>query len=357
MVNHSTAAEHITPKLKVSLCEDRNEWIKWISNHTSCSYFQWYFRDVIEQVFGHTPHFFVARDNDGTILAALPLIEMKSSLFGHFAVSLPFVNYGGLVTHSEHYEAVNQLIKYVENWGVQNSLEHITLRQTYPLENCDWSLQDHKIAMILELPETEEELMQSFKAKLRSQIRRPSKEGATARTGGPELLDDYYKVFSRNMRDLGTPVYSKQLFKSLLESEHCNSRLVVVYLDNIPVAASFLIKHGDTMEIPWASSLREYNRYSVNMLLYWRSLTYSIEHGCKYFDFGRSNKESPTYRFKKQWGSEERQLHWYQWTPGGEGNVRLDPQNSKFALATKIWQKLPLAIANLIGPHIVKNIP
>ena len=111
------------------------------------------------------------------------------------------------------------------------------------------------------------------------------------------------------------------------------------------------------MEIPWASSLREFNRFSVNMLLYWESLSYSIEQGCQFFDFGRSNKDAPTYRFKKQWGAEEKQLHWYQWTPEGEEAVRLDPQNSKFSLATKAWQKLPVPIANLIGPGIVKNIP
>ena len=111
------------------------------------------------------------------------------------------------------------------------------------------------------------------------------------------------------------------------------------------------------MEIPWASSLREFNRFSVNMLLYWESLSYSIEQGCQFFDFGRSNKDAPTYRFKKQWGAEEKQLHWYQWTPEGEEAVRLDPQNSKLSLATKAWQKLPVPIANLIGPGIVKNIP
>lgn len=346
------------PKLyRTEQCTDSTSWDEFTDTHCDCEYFRWAFGAVVEAQFGHKLHYLTSIDANRQIVAALPIIEMKSWLFGHFGVSLPFVNYGGLICNPEHPNAGTELLNFADQWAKEHNLQHLTLRQQQPLSDCSWALQDHKIAMILELPDSEEALMKSFKAKLRAQVRRPIKEGATARRGSIELLDDFYTVFTRNMRDLGTPVYGRNWFKALLSETWLHTQLIVVYLDRQPVAAAFLIKHNDTMEIPWASSLREFNRFSVNMLLYWESLCYSIDQGCSHFDFGRSSKESPTYRFKKQWGSQEKQLYWYQWTPSGKDSVRLDPKNSKFALATRVWQKLPLTVANFLGPYLVKNLP
>ncbi|NHN36692.1 FemAB family PEP-CTERM system-associated protein [Pseudomaricurvus alcaniphilus] len=352
-----TAAAPYTNTYQAKTWHDPESWDNFVRSHTDCVYFRWSFREVIQQQFGHKPHYLAVTDHENQLVAVLPLIEMKSRLFGHFGVSLPFVNYGGMICSPDHPMAAKELFSAAGEWAKLNQLQHLTLRQDQQLTDCAWPLQTHKIAMLLELPESGDLLMKSIKSKLRAQVRRPTKEGAIAKRGGVELLDDFYSVFARNMRDLGTPVYSRNWFKALLETSSLASTLVIVYLEKKPVAAAFLIRHGDTMEIPWASSLREFNRFSVNMLLYWESLCCSIEKGCRFFDFGRSNKESPTYRFKKQWGAEEKQLYWYQWTPQGQEAVRIDPQNSKFALATKIWQKLPLPIANLLGPGLVKNIP
>ena len=158
------------------------------------------------------------------------------------------------------------------------------------------------------------------------------------------------------MRDLGTPVYAKSWFEKLASGLGERCKIAIVYLQGKPVAAGFLVQHGDTIEIPWASSVRWANKYSVNMLLYWQVLEYSIESGAKYFDFGRCDKDSNTYRFKKQWGAEEKQLYWLQYEKNDSQN-QLNPKNDKFSAMIKMWQKLPLAIANLIGPFIVKNIP
>lgn len=350
--NHSNDIEY-----QVSWWNDAPSWDRFIQAHSSCVYYRWQFKDLIKNAFGHQTHHLAATDPKGNLAAVLPLTELKSLLFGHFAVSLPYVNYGGVLVDDAHPDAARAILRTVSDWSKRRNIEHTTLRQDRSLNQCDWDLQTHKLAMVLELPDTPDALMKSFKSKLRAQVRRPIKEGAEAKTGGLELLNDFYAVFCRNMRDLGTPVYSRKWFETLLDTAWLSPQLVVVYLNGQPAAAAFLIQHGDTMEIPWASSLREFNRFSVNMLLYWESLCYSIAQGCRFFDFGRSNKESATYRFKKQWGSEEKQLYWYQWTPPGQDAVRLDPNNSKFSLATRMWQRLPLSVANAIGPHLVKNLP
>lgn len=338
-------------------CDSSFEWDDFILSHGHSRYLQWDFKCAVEEAFGHTAHYLFVRAESGEPLAALPLIEIRSRAFGSSITSLPFVNQGGLVLREPNQGLVARIGQLLSDWASRASVGSVTLRDVEPYEMSDWVTQTHKVGMLLPLPKSTDELMSSFKAKLRSQVRRPGKSGAHAEHGHLNLLDDFYYVFCRNMRDLGTPVYGKNWFKVLLETFKEDSRLVVVYHEGEPVAASFLVKHGSRMEIPWASSLRKANRISVNMLLYWESMCYAISRGCEVFDFGRSNVDSSTLRFKKQWGAQEQPLYWYQWVPPGAENVRLDATSDSFGLAIKLWQKLPLGVANLLGPHIVKNIP
>jgi len=216
----------------------------------------------------------------------------------------------------------------------------------------------HKVTFFLDLPDSEDVLLKSFKAKVRSQIKRPLREDMYAKSGGLELLDNYYKIFSYNMRDLGTPVYSKKFFKSILQNLPDNSKIIIVYSKHkVPVASAFLLMHRDTVEIPWASSLREYNKFSPNMLLYWEVLKFCINNGYKKFDFGRCSPDTGTHRFKKQWGGVEKQLYWHYFLNQKDKLPDLNPNNPRYNLLIKIWQKLPVFATNFIGPHLIKNIP
>jgi len=207
------------------------------------------------------------------------------------------------------------------------------------------------------LPQTEDELWGGFSSKLRAQIRRPQKEGATCDEGGVEFADDFYEVFSRNMRDLGTPVYPKVFFTEICNRFSERVRFFVVRMQGRPVAAAYTIGHRDTLEIPSASSLREFNRYSPNMLLYWSVLRYAIRQGFRTFDFGRTSIDSGPYRFKKQWGAEPQSLAWHYILQQGGELPRINPDNPKYRLAVSIWRRLPVSIANLIGPRVVKHLP
>ena len=134
--------------------------------------------------------------------------------------------------------------------------------------------------------------------------------------GSQELLKDFYKVFSENMRDLGSPVHSQEFFSLIFKYLGVNTKIGIVYHYDIPVAGGIIIIFRDTIEIPWASSLREYNRLSPNMLLYWSFLEFAGNKGFKFFDFGRSTINSGTFRFKKQWGARSENLVWYKFYQG-----------------------------------------
>jgi lipid II:glycine glycyltransferase (peptidoglycan interpeptide bridge formation enzyme) len=111
------------------------------------------------------------------------------------------------------------------------------------------------------------------------------------------------------------------------------------------------------MEIPWASTLRSYNHTSINMIMYWKILEFAVQQGFEVFDFGRCSEDAGTYRFKQQWGAEPVKLYWDYLLPEGENLPKLNPNNPKFRVLIAVWQRLPVWLANLIAPRIVKALP
>lgn len=314
------------------------------------------FRDLIQKVFGHPTYYLSALDAEGTVCGVLPLVRLRSRLFGDFMVSMPYFNYGGaLATEPAVAEA---LMERAATLGDELGVSHVEFRDVVS-RGDRWPVRTDKVVMELALPVDEEALWKQVGPKIRAQVRRPHKDGReiSVERGGLELLPDFYRVFSINMRDLGTPVYGQGFFREILQRLDARARIILVKVSGQPAAAGFLLQGNERMEIPWASSLREFNGIGVNMLMYWEALRLSIERGCRVFDFGRSSVDSGTYRFKRQWGAEPRQLYWHYWLADGGELPALNPNNPKFRLAIRVWQKLPVAVANLLGPPIVRNLP
>jgi serine/alanine adding enzyme len=333
----------------------QTEWREYVERAAGAElYHDHRWRSLIEGLFGHRAYYLFAADGSGRFRGVLPLLRLKSRLFGDFLVSLPYVNYAGVLADST--AARDALLAEAARLAQELELAHVELRHRGE-PSLEWPHRDDKVTMLLDLPGSGDALWKRFKPKLRAQIRRAEKAGAEAGHGGPELLDDFYAVFARNMRDLGTPVYPKRFFAAILETFPRETRIVVVRLSGRPVAAAFLLSHRDRLEIPWASSLREHNPAGVNMLLYWSVLEYAADASFRTFDFGRSSRDSGTYRFKAQWGAEPQPLRWHYWLPQGRELPRLNPSNPKYRAAISLWRRLPVPVANLLGPGIVKNLP
>ncbi|MHB2155301.1 FemAB family XrtA/PEP-CTERM system-associated protein [Calditrichota bacterium GD2] len=331
-------------------------WDAFVDRHPSGRIYQktvW--KAIFEQAFGRKTLYYFAEDEAGEIQGVLPLVHFHTFIAGKQLISLPYVNYGGPIF--KHELAAELLMTKMRELLEATNSDVVEIRYDRA-QAFDLPVKENKVTFYLTLPDSAEDLLKSFKAKVRSQIKRPTKEGMYAQIGHINLLNDFYHVFCRNMRHLGTPVYSKKIFQVILNSLPEQTHIVVVFSkDRLPVAAAFLMGYKQTMEIPWASSLRKYNRYSPNMLLYWEALKLAIEKGYKIFDFGRGTREGGTYRFKKQWGGDEIQLYWY-YLLGPNGQLpQVNKENPKFERAIKIWQKLPLWFTNLAGPPIVRNIP
>ncbi len=363
---------------------DRELWDGYVQKHPDASLYHLYgWRNAIHNTYGHATYYLMltarerevdARNERGgdsgeSILGVLPVVHLKHALFGNCLVSLPFLDSGGILASSR--DAEEELLSEVVILGRKIGVSRIELRQERLLESCnDMSAVSNKnlrtpllvatssnrVRMLLNLPESAEMLTMSFKSKLRSQIVKPLKEGLTSKTGGTELLDDFYSVFSVNMRDLGSPVHSMKLMRHVLNEFSESSRIVAIYKARKPVAAALVVGFRKVLRNPWASSLRKYSVLGPNMLLYLRVLEHACVNGYQVFDFGRSSPGEGTYKFKEQWGATPAQLYWHYISLDGRLPNPERVGKESFETATRCWQKLPLIVTKIIGPSIRKHI-
>ena len=312
--------------------------------------------EIAREVFGHRALFVEARDAAGTLVGVLPVIQQKSRLLGNFATSVAFFNYGGALSADP--EIARQMMVRASESADTLGCRYLEFRDIRSRPG-EWSLRTDKVTLHLALPATFEALSKRLGAKLRSQVKRAEREGVRCRTGTAALLDDFYGVFAENMRDLGTPVYPKRFLEAILQRFESYCQLVVIDWQGEPAAAAFLTFWQGRAEVPWASCRAKAKPLGLNMKLYWELLNLAVGRGCTLFDFGRSTVDSGTYRFKRQWGAEPVPLYWYRWERHGSGHERPggEEKGRVMELATSVWQRLPLGIANRLGPLISGALP
>jgi serine/alanine adding enzyme len=305
---------------------------------------------------GHKPFNLAAFSDSGSLVGILPLSFVRSPLFGKFLVSQPYLNTGGVWADEE--EVAVALVDQAVRLADQLDVKHLELRHEVRLDHPKLNAErTDKVHMRLALPASSEELLKSFKSKLRSQIKKGAENPFEIEFGGEKLLPQFYGLFAHNMRDLGTPVYSRGLFRSILTAFGGDrAELAVVRLHGTPVAGALLVHDHDRTEVPSASSLRQFNATGANMWMYWRLLERAIERGSTTFDFGRSSIGSGTYKFKEQWGAVAYPAVWqYYVRRGNPADMRPDSPNKQRLIS--IWQRLPVWLTKFIGPSIVRGIP
>jgi serine/alanine adding enzyme len=302
----------------------------------------------------HVPYCLEAREGE-TTRGLLPLAYVRSLLFGRFLVSLPYLNTGGVLTDDP--AVATPLIDRAIQLADELKVRYLELRHEQPIDHPALTAQmADKVHMRLPLPPNSQELWNHLPSKVRNQVRKAQKINLTVDWGNHDLLPEFYSVFSENMRDLGTPVYGSVFFQSILEQFPDHAELAVVRHGRVAVAVALLLHGWGISEVPSASSLRHYRASNANMLLYWHLLERAIKRGNHVFDFGRSTRESNTYRFKKQWGARPDPAVWQYYLR--RGSIRdLRTENPKYQRWSRLWQHLPLALTRSIGPWIVRGIP
>jgi FemAB-related protein (PEP-CTERM system-associated) len=330
-----------------------SEWDDFVRRQERWTHFHLYgWRRVMEDALRHETLYLSARDEAGALAGIQPLVRVKSPLFGHFVVSMPFLNYGGPLGEDDAVRALSTRAAELADESGADLLE-LRSRGEQPL---DLPASHRKVTVTLDLhPGDSEVTWSGLKGKLRSQVRRPMKEGVAVRFG-PDQLDPFYRVFAENMRDLGTPVLGRKVFEAIRDGFGDSVWFGCAWLGEEPIAGGCGFVWNGEFEMTWASSLRVHNRIAPNMLLYWRFIERAAQQGLRTFNFGRCTPGGGTHRFKQQWGGRDEVLWWYHRQTDEDASTP-KPDDGALSLGPKVWRKLPLPVANLVGPRIVRLIP
>jgi FemAB-related protein (PEP-CTERM system-associated) len=332
----------------------RAAWSEFIAQSPSATFghlIAW--REVIRDSLGHRPHYLIAL-RDSRIVGVLPLFCAQTWWRARSVISIPWLDYGGVCSEDpEAREALSEAAcAMTREWGAGyaefRSVEMVT--EKLPVSQ-------KRVTFLLNLESDSELVWKKFDAKLRNQIRKSQKAELTTEIGGVELLDEFYRVFCFNMRDLGTPVWGKDLFRATLAAFEDPARLILVKKDGQVIAAGLILAFKDRLYVPSASAYRHALEHCPNHALYWTVIELGCRENRKWFDFGRSAIDSNTFRFKKQWNPEPTQLNWQYFLNGPAEIPEVNPRNPKYRMFVGAWQKLPLAIANILGPRVIRNFP
>ena len=292
---------------------------------------------------------------DGTrIVGVFPFVQVKSAIFGNLGCSMPFVNYGGPCADTPDVE--HALLERARAISRELKLNYLEIRSRRHLGDA-LPCNTHKVSLTLALSKDPDVLWKAFKTGHRQEIRRGYKNGFVVRFGGAELFEPFYEIMSESWRNLGTPLYNRHYFRSLLETFPEATRLCVVYADGEPAAAAFDGLHGDTIEGMWMGAKAKYRHRLVSYVLYWELIKNAAEAGFARFHFGRSTADSGSEAFKKKWNASVDQLYWHYILPEGAAMPALNVDNPRYRMAIDVWRRLPIGVTQFIGPSIARCIP
>ena len=331
--------------------QDRERWEQFVQRHSQCTnYHRWSWKQVFERVFGWQARYLLAEE-DEVVRGVLPLIHQRCMLRSYLS-SMPHLKGGGIVAESREAELALFQTAVAEAGRIDATyleLRHATEHELPLVER------EEKVGAMVPVGATAEERLRRLDKKTRNLVRKSLTYGMTAEFGSSEVLDAFYGVYRRNMRDLGSPSYSRTFFAEILNCFPNETRICIVRLEGQVVAAGFLLGFRRILEVGWASSYRKFLNLKPNMFLYWKILEFAAEHGHEFLDFGRSSRDSGTLQFKLQWGAVQSDLHWGYWRRDQSYLGR--PRSGGMQFASRVWKRLPLAITNVLGPALVRNIP
>jgi len=340
-------------KVQIRICDenDRERWDHFVAQEPQCTnYHRWCWRHVFQEVFGW-PAIYLLAEEAGTVRGILPLILQKCLLRSYLS-SMPHLKGGGIVADSPDIERL--LLASAIETARQHNASYLELRQLQEHKLPLVSRQD-KVGAILPVEGDSVKRLQRLDKKTRNLVRKSLTFGMTSEIGGSTLLDEFYDVYRENMRDLGSPSYSRDFFEMILTYLPDETRICIARLDGETVAAAFLMGFRESLEVAWASSYRKFLQLKPNMFLYWNVLTFAAEQGYRFLDFGRSSRGSGTYEFKLQWGAVPTPLYWGYWSNRAASIPTTQAQG--FQIASRMWRHLPVTVTNMLGPKLVRHIP
>jgi FemAB-related protein (PEP-CTERM system-associated) len=306
---------------------------------------------VLHQVFGHATHFLYA-ERDGCIEGVLPLAQVKSLLFGHALVSLPFADYGGVAASNP--AAADALEAQAQKIAGRLGAGHLELRNV-DRRHQDWPLQDLYVSLRKPILADDEANLLAIPRKQRAMVRKGIKNGL--RSEIDPGVDRFFALFADNVHRHGTPAMPKRWFRALRDEFGADCEvLTVVTEDGRPLSSVLSFYFRDQVLPHHAGDDLAARDLAANDFKYWELMRRAAARGIKQFDFGRSKQGSGPHAFKKNWGFEPTPLHYEYCLYKRDTVPQNNPGNAKYKLMIAAWRRMPLGLANWLGPFIVRNL-
>jgi FemAB-related protein (PEP-CTERM system-associated) len=344
-----TALKAVT--VRVYGAADAARWDAYVLAHPHATFFHragW--KRVIEQAFGHRTHFLLA-ERAGELVGVLPLAEIKSRLFGHSLGALPFCAYGGVVADDDAAQhALDAAAQALATKLGVGALEYRNQRAQHPA----WPTKDLYVTFKKAIDPDVEANLNAIPRKQRAMVRKGIKAGLTGEIDRDTTR--FFDAYSSSVHRLGTPVFSRKFFR-LLQAEFGDDCEVLTIVQNGQLIASVLSFYFRDEVLPYYGGGTDAARaVAGNDFMYWELMRRACERGLKVFDFGRSKQGTGSYDFKKNWGFEPTPLYYEYFLVNDRAVPEINPLNPKYRLFIQAWKKMPRSLANVIGPHIVKNL-
>ncbi|MCC6197557.1 MAG: FemAB family PEP-CTERM system-associated protein [Burkholderiales bacterium] len=331
---------------------DAPRWGEFVESCPAATFFHrigW--RTIIEEVFRHRTHYLLA-ERGARVCGVMPLAEVRSRLFGHALVSLPFGVYGGPA--ADDVQATRALVAAGEALARRLRVSHLELRNRQA--QCPgWPAQDLYVTFRKALARDVEENMLAIPRKQRAMVRKGIKHGLRSEVDAS--VDRFYELYSDNVHRHGTPPFAKAYFARLCDvfGQDCDV-LTVVTADGRPVSGvlSFYFR-GEVLPY-YAGDTAQARDLAANDFKYWELMRRACERGCTLFDFGRSKRGTGSFDFKKNWGFEPEPLRYEYALLTRDDIPQNNPLNPKYRAFIALWRRLPRPLANALGPSIVRNL-
>jgi FemAB-related protein (PEP-CTERM system-associated) len=342
------AADSLAPVSVEAVAGLDPRWDAYVDTHPDGTFFHllsW--RDVLGKSVGFEAHYLRAL-RDGRVVGLLPLVRVKSLLFGHALVSLPFCVQGGVIADDS--QAAQALLDHASALAESFAVDYLELRHTQPVA-VGWPTKSETYVLFKrELSPDVEENMKAIPRKQRAMVRKGISAGLVSREEA--ALGNFFHIYATSVRNLGTPVFPRRYFDTLFETFRERCRVTTVYAGDAAVSSVLSFVYKDTVMPYYGGGLPEARDLKAYDFMYWEVMRAACEQGLRHFDYGRSKRDSGSYSFKKNWGFEPTPLHYQYHLVKQQGLPDRNPNNPKYELAVNAWKRLPLPLANFLGPFV-----
>ena len=306
---------------------------------------------IVRDVFGHDTYFLYA-EAGGLIQGVLALGHVRSWLFGNSLTSLPFAVYGGVAAQSP--QATQALEAEAQNIAKRLGVAHLELRNVNP-RHTDWPTQDLYVTFRKEILASEEANLMAIPRKQRAMVRKGTKNGLTSEIDRD--ANRFFLLYADNVLRHGTPAMPKRYFDALLEEFRADCEVLTIVAPNGGPLSSVLSFYFRDEVLPYYAGDDESARHlAANDFKYWELMRRSCERGIKVFDYGRSKQGTGSYSFKRNWGFEPQPLHYEYCLYKRDAIPQNNPSNAKYRLLIATWRRMPIRLANWLGPFVVRNL-